>query len=170
MPVDPFRGWELVVVNTLAWLLIHLGVAGLGTQLAPQRFNPAGWIFRERRWERGGRFYEAVFAVKGWKRRLPDGAALFRQGFRKKRIRGHGAAYLNRFLIETCRSEGVHWIVLGFSLVFFFWNSWGVGMVMVAYGVVANLPCILVQRYNRLRLTAALKHLKRAENSTGVVE
>lgn len=157
MPEDPFSVCGLVVVNILAWLLIHLGVARLGTQLAPQRFNPAGWLFRERRWERGGRFYEEVFAIKGWKRRLPDGAALFKQGFPKKTIRGHGTVYLSRFLIETCRSEVVHWIVLGFSLVFFFWNSWGVGMVMAAYGVVANLPCILVQRYNRLRLTAALR-------------
>jgi glycosyl-4,4'-diaponeurosporenoate acyltransferase len=132
-------------------------VARLGTQLAPDRFDPAGWLFRGRRWERGGQFYEKLLAIKAWKRMLPDGAALFKQGFRKKTIRGHGADYLNRFLIETCRSEVVHWSVLGFSLVFFFWNSWRVGMVMVAYGVAANLPCILVQRYNRLRLTAVLK-------------
>lgn len=159
MPEETVMLWGLVVVNILAWLLIHLGVASLGTQLAPDRFDPAGWLFRGRRWERGGRFYEKWFVIKAWKGMLPDGAALFKQGFRKKTIRGHGAVYLNRFLIETCRSEVVHWIVLGCSLVFFFWNSWRVGMVMVAYGVVANLPCILVQRYNRLRLTVALKRM-----------
>jgi len=161
MPEESLIIWRLVVVNILTWLVIHLGVAGLGTRLAPTRFDPAGWLFRGRHWERGGRFYEAVFAIKVWKHRLPDGAALFKLGFRKKRIQGHGAVYLNRFLIETCRSEAVHWIVLGFSLVFFFWNSWGVGIVMVLYGGVANLPCILVQRYNRLRLTSILKGLTR---------
>lgn len=162
MQVEPLGLWGLVVVNILAWLLIHLGVAGWGTQLAPHRFNPAGWLFRPRRWERGGRFYETIFLIKVWKPWLPDGAALFRKGFRKKRIQARGADYLNRFLIETCRSEGVHWVVFGFSLVFFFWNSWGVGLVMVAYGLVANLPCILVQRYNRLRLAAVLKRQPKA--------
>jgi len=160
MPEELLMIGRLVIVNILAWLVIHLGVAGLGTQLAPTRFDSAGWLFRGRRWERGGRLYEEVFAIKVWKHILPDGAALFKQGFRKKRIRDHGAVYLSRFLIETCRSEVVHWIVLGFSLVFFVWNSWGVGMVMVAYGMVANLPCILVQRYNRLRLTAILNRTR----------
>jgi glycosyl-4,4'-diaponeurosporenoate acyltransferase len=154
MQAEPLGVWGLVVVNTLAWLLIHLGVAGLGTQIPSQRFNPASWLFRQRRWERGGRFYEKMFAIKTWKPLLPDGAALFKSGFRKKRIRERGADYLNRFSIETCRSEAVHWIVLGSSLLFFSWNSWGVGLAMVAYGMVANLPCILAQRYNRLRLTA----------------
>lgn len=165
MQVEPLGLWGLVVVNILAWLLIHLGVAGWGTQLAPHRFNPAGWLFRPRRWEREGRFYETIFLIKVWKPWLPDGAALFRKGFRKKRIQARGADYLNRFLIETCRSEGVHWVVFGFSLVFFFWNSWGVGLVMVAYGLVANLPCILVQRYNRLRLAAVLRRQPKAAGS-----
>jgi len=147
--------WWLVIVNILAWLLIHLGVAWLGTRVASTWFEPASWLFRERGWERGGKFYEVVFAIRSWKGILPDGAALFEQGFRKK-ILDRGADYLNRFLIETCRGEVVHWIVLACSLFFFFWNSWGAGFVMVAYGVAANLPCILVQRYNRIRLTAVV--------------
>ena len=39
------------------------------------------------------------------------------------------------------------------SPLFFLWNRPWVGGLMVAYGILGNLPCILVQRYNRLRLT-----------------
>ncbi len=155
----------IVVVNVLAWLTIHLGVAYLGMRISSERFNPAGWLFRERKWERGGRVYERFFAIKAWKDLLPDGGALFTQGFRKKSLAGGGRDYFARFLTETCRGEIVHWVVCGSALLFFLWNSWRVGLVMVAYGVVANLPCILAQRYNRLRLAQVLAH-KRFEKFT----
>ncbi len=149
-----------VVVNIFVWLIFHLGVAWLGMRMAPERFKPANWIFRERRWERNGLFYETVFAIKTWKAILPDGAVLFQQGFRKKSLQDSGEEYFSRFVVETCRGELVHWIVMGCSLIFFMWNSRQVGLIMVAYGVVANLPCILAQRYNRLRLVRVVE-LKR---------
>ncbi|MCF7734052.1 MAG: hypothetical protein K9N23_20380 [Akkermansiaceae bacterium] len=37
-----------------------------------------------------------------------------------------------------------------------FWNSWWADAVMAAYAIAANLPCILAQRYNRLRLRRLL--------------
>jgi hypothetical protein len=36
--------------------------------------------------------------------------------------------------------------------VFFLWNPWWGDLIIVLYALVANLPCILVQRYNRFRL------------------
>ena len=32
------------------------------------------------------------------------------------------------------------------------WNPWFLGLLMLAYAVIANLPCLIVQRYNRARL------------------
>jgi glycosyl-4,4'-diaponeurosporenoate acyltransferase len=144
-------GW-LVAVNVLAWLAIHLGVAWAGTRLPVRLFRPAAWPYRTRGWERGGRIYERLFAVRAWKDRLPDGAGLFAGGFRKASLRSASADYLDRFAAETCRGEAVHWAVLASSALFFLWNPPPVGAVMVAYAVLANLPCILVQRYNRIRL------------------
>ncbi len=159
--------FSAVVVNILAWLILHLGVAWLGMRMAPGRFKPAGWIFRERRWERNGLFYETVFAIKAWKSVLPDGAALFSQGFRKKSLQDSGEDYYSRFVVETCRGELVHWIVTGCSLLFFVWNSWRIGLIMVAYGVMANLPCILAQRYNRLRLVRVVELKRRLAGKPG---
>ena len=38
--------------------------------------------------------------------------------------------------------------------VFLLWNPWWLGLLMFAYAVIANLPCLIVQRYNRARLVA----------------
>jgi glycosyl-4,4'-diaponeurosporenoate acyltransferase len=162
-----FTPFWTVLVNILAWLIFHLGVAYLGMRMAPGRFNPAGWMFRERRWERNGLVYETVFAIKAWKSMLPDGAALFSQGFRKKSLQDSQGDYLSRFVIETCRAEIVHWIVLGCSLLFFMWNSWLIGFFMVAYGILANLPCILAQRYNRLRLVRVVRLKQKLTGPSG---
>lgn len=142
----------LVAVDILAWLLIHLGVAWLGTELPDRLFKPNAWLFRPRAWERGGGVYQRLFRVRSWKASLPDGAALFRKGFPKARLAGRDPAYLQRFIRETCRGEAVHWAVLAASLLFFLWNPWWVGLIMVAYAALANLPCIITQRYNRFRI------------------
>jgi glycosyl-4,4'-diaponeurosporenoate acyltransferase len=42
--------------------------------------------------------------------------------------------------------------MLLFSLVFFIWNPWWVGIVMIVYAILVNVPCIIIQRYNRIRL------------------
>lgn len=49
-----------------------------------------------------------------------------------------------------------HWTMLLAAPVFFLWNPWWADLIMVAYGVLANVPCILVQRHNRLRFARVL--------------
>ena len=146
-------GVWLLVSNVLAWLVIHLVIAWAGTRLPVRFFRPKSPVYRQRGWERGGRLYERVFSVRSWKDRLPDGAALFAGGFRKAKLGSDSQSYLNRFIRETCRGEAVHWAVLLASALFFLWNPWEIGIAMVAYAVLANLPCIVVQRYNRIRLS-----------------
>ena len=143
----------LVVVNVLGWLVIHLGVAWLVTQLPDRIFRPDDWLYRSRTWESGGRFYEKLFRIRAWKDLLPDGAALFRKGFKKRHLKTGNREYLELFVRETCRGEFAHWIVLGCSLLFFLWNPLWAGFVMVGYALAVNVPCIMAQRYNRIRLS-----------------
>ena len=85
-------------------------------------------------------------------RRLPDAATWFSGGFAKARLEQPDPAYLERFIIETWRGELCHWSALAFMPVFFLWNPWWGDLIIVAYALGANLPCILAQRYNRIRL------------------
>jgi glycosyl-4,4'-diaponeurosporenoate acyltransferase len=121
-------------------------------KIAPDSFDPESWLYRERRWERNGKIYKMFLGVKAWKRFLPDGAAVSRSGFRKKHLKNRDALYIQRFILETCRAELVHWVIFVFSFVFLIWNDWWVGMIMIAYALMVNIPCIIAQRYNRARL------------------
>jgi len=103
-------------------------------------------------WERGGKTYRSALRIKKWKRLLPDGIGVFKGGFKKKHLENAGAAYLERCILETCRAEFTHWVILVLAPIFFVWNEWWIGLIMVAYGLATNVPCIIAQRYNRMRL------------------
>jgi len=141
-----------IVINIIVWLVINLGVGMLTARMQLNSFNPQSWLYRQRIWERGGKTYKVRLKVKKWKRLLPAVAAVVKGGFRKKHLGNADGAYVRRFILETCRAEFTHWVIFLFSLIFFLWNDWWIGLIMVAYGLATNMPCIVTQRYNRMRL------------------
>ena len=147
--------WTLVIDFT-AWLAIHVGVSVWLYYLRPELFNPESWLYRARLWESNGRLYQTIFKVKTWKKFLPDGAAVAKNGFRKNHLGSRQAGYLHRFISETCRAELTHWIIGVSWPVFFIWNDWSITLIMLAYAIIVNIPCIISQRYNRIRLKSAL--------------
>jgi len=148
-----------IFFDCVAWFVIHIGVSYIMTQMPLRYFNPQSWVFRGRGGVNEGRVYQDIFFVKKWKSLLPDGAVLFGQGFKKKHLKEKNKDYVCRFVAETCRSEGVHWVTMIFAPLFFLWNPLWVGVVMIGYAVTANLPCIITQRYNRIRLERVVLHM-----------
>lgn len=141
-----------IAIDFFVWLIIHVGVSLSIAKLGVDSFNPESWLYRERNWERNGRTYQAFLGVKTWKNFLPDGAAVSKSGFRKKHLGNPDAVYIRKFILETCRAELTHWVIFVFSIVFFVWNDWWIGIIMIAYASVVNIPCVVTQRYNRIRL------------------
>jgi len=141
-----------ITIDIVAWFVIHMGVSYIMAHQPLPSFNPNSWIYRKRSWERNGRIYERFFRLKSWKKKLPNGAAIFKDGFEKKRLKETNKDYLDAFIKETCRAELTHWIVFLFGPLFLIWNLWWVGIVMILYATMANIPCIITQRYNRIRL------------------
>lgn len=148
MPIELPVAW-IVVVNVLGWPAIQLGLAWGFTRL------PAAWFHAPRpfAWEDRGLIYQKSLRIKSWKGLLPDGAVWFAGGFAKGRIGARDAGYLKRFASETWRGELCHWSAIACTPVFFLWNPWWGDVVMVAYALAANLPCIVAQRYNRARMS-----------------
>ena len=144
-------------IDIAAWFVIHMGVSYLMTRQPLTSFNVNSWLYRKRQWERNGKFYEKFFRLKSWKRRLPDGAAIFKHGFEKKRLKETSNDYLDSFLRDTCRAELTHWIIFLFGPLFLIWNLLWVGIVMILYATVVNMPCVITQRYNRIRLQRIVK-------------
>jgi glycosyl-4,4'-diaponeurosporenoate acyltransferase len=146
----------MLLLDFIAWLVINLSVAGVLSRLYHESFNPDTWLFKERDWEKQSRFYEHYLKIKKWKVWLPDGAEVSRKAFKKKHLQTLNTAYIRIFILETCRAEILHWIIFLFGFVFFIWNPWYVGIIMIVYAGITNLPCILTQRYNRIRLKRLL--------------
>ena len=138
----------IVILNIIGWLGIQLGLAWAFTRMPVRWFRPGP----ARTWEERGRFYERIFAIKRWKDHLPDAAHWFTGGFAKGTLNARNPEYLARFACETWRGELCHWLAIGCLPIFLLWNPWWGELINIAYALAANLPCILAQRYNRLRL------------------
>lgn len=155
MLIEPSIAW-VITLNVVAWLVIQFGLAWAFTQLAAERFDYRGRFANPAGWERGGRFYERVFAIKRWKDKLPDAARMFRGGFAKGNLKDATPEYLERYLRETWRGEVVHWLALLALPVFAIWNPWWGVLVNAAVALALNVPCILALRYNRARFQRLL--------------
>ena len=138
----------IVWLNAGGWLCLQLGLAWLFLRLPAHWFN-----WRNARMNRANRqLYERFLLIKRWKDWLPDGARWFSHGFSKRALANKHPEYLRRFVCETRRGEICHWLAIACVPLFGLWNpGWGL-LVNAAYALLANLPCILVQRYNRARL------------------
>lgn len=154
-------GWA-GLVGGVVWAVVGVTTGYVTHRLSPARFNHDNWLTRLRPWEADGRIYERRFAIRRWKGRLPEGGDVFEGGFNKRHLRSRQTDLLERFVIETRRAEMTHWVVMACGPLFFLWSPWWLGVVMVVFGVVANLPCLMAQRYNRARLLRILARRARA--------
>src|SRR5579875_1138624 len=137
--------------NVLGWPTIHLVVGSAAVRLPDRFFAKDTFLTAPRKWERNGKLYRDVFAIRRWKRLLPDGAPLI-GGPSKTGLFARDRHRVLRFLAETRRAEIAHWCMLACLPAFFLWNPRWAWIVMIVYGFAANLPCILAQRYNRILL------------------
>jgi glycosyl-4,4'-diaponeurosporenoate acyltransferase len=141
------RPLTLVAINTLGWAGLQLFIAAVAVRIGARHFARDSRLYRIHVSEIA--FYRNWLRIRRWKRLLPDGAPWVGGSFRKKRLQGHDLAYLQRFVIETRRGEATHWIALACFPLFFPFDPGWARLVVTLYAIAANLPCIIVQRYNR---------------------
>ncbi len=153
--------WATIAVDVVAWGVFHAGTGYAAHRLGERRLTHDGWWLRPRRFEDGGRFYRRALRIHRWKDRLPEAGALFDGGISKRELPGRDATGLAVFVRETRRAELAHWWAMACSPLFLLWNPPLASALLVAYGVLVNLPFIVVQRYNRFRLQPLLARLGR---------
>ena len=145
-------------VNLLIFILFSVILTLLAEQMPRGIYNYKKWLYRERKWEEGGRIYERVFFVKKWKSRLPDIGDFLKWRFSKKHLAGTKSDYLYRFLIESCKAELTHWMIILSSFLFIFWGGLVTFSRILLLAAMLNGPYIIIQRYNRPRLVRLLKN------------
>lgn len=141
-----------VAASSVTWLTVSVVVGWWANRWPADRLDRPGPLTTLRGWERGGAFWQRTLRVSRWKDRTPEAGALFASGHSKRHLRARSTEGLVHFRRETIRAERVHWLILASTPIHLLWCRPTVAAGMVVFGLVANLPFIVIQRFNRGRL------------------
>lgn len=151
-----------IAVDVVAWGVFHATTGYAAYRLDESRLSRDGWLLRPRRFETGGRWHRRWLRINRWKDKVPEAGALFRGGVSKRHLPAYDVAGLELFARETRRAELAHWWAMCCGLTFAGWNPPLAAGLLFGYGVLANLPFIMIQRYNRFRIQALLERRSRS--------
>jgi glycosyl-4,4'-diaponeurosporenoate acyltransferase len=156
-----------IASDVVAWGVFHAATGYAAYRLGDDRLGRDGWLLRPRRFETAGRWYRRRLRIHRWKDRLPEAGGLFRGGVSKRHLPSYGEAGLQLFVRETRRAELAHWWAMSCGVLFVLWNPPLAAALLIAYGVAANLPFVLIQRYNRFRTEALMERRARSRARRG---
>lgn len=142
----------IATINILGIPACHMGIAWLSTRLPRSLFKSSSPARRKNHHS----IYEKLFMIRKWKGFLPDAAPWF-DGFPKGSLQSTAVDYLMTFMQETRRGEFSHWMQMAVIACFAIWTPWPYALIILAYSIIANLPCILNLRYTRSRMRALLR-------------
>jgi glycosyl-4,4'-diaponeurosporenoate acyltransferase len=157
--------------------ICYLAVLGI-CSFVLGRALPKGWFHGDRfpfcsfPFERDGKIYEKL-NIKKWQKKVPDMSRILPKAMPPKRMGADYAVRLPRMVQETCVAEVIHVLLCVFALVCLdIWPGAG-GVIITSVYILANLPFILIQRYNRpklMRVMAKCGRVMKGAAVEGVVE
>lgn len=103
-------------------------------------------------WEDEGEIYHRFFRIRKWKDHVPTAGP-----FDKSRLRSLEGDYLSLFILETVRAEVAHTLCLASCCLALLVYTKPYSICIPLFFTLINLPCIMIQRYNRPRLERVLK-------------
>jgi len=96
------------------------------------------------------KIYEVIFKIKLWKDKIPQYVS--KNGFSKKNLKSLKINYLKDFISETYRAETNHILCCLIIPTLFFLSATNVALIISFLVFLGNIPCIMIQRYNRFRI------------------
>ncbi|MFN7901163.1 MAG: hypothetical protein ACK5N0_16160 [Synechococcaceae cyanobacterium] len=147
--------WWVVLSSAGFWLLSSLLVGAWANRL-PNRWLEAAGAPQSARVDA-----PAAPGIRRWKRFIPDAGAALPGGVAKASLVSRDPGDLRRLLIETRRAELVHWALGAAGLLTALWLPMAAVLGNLLFAVGFNLPCLLLQRFNRRRLLRCLARAQR---------
>ncbi|MGE6752542.1 hypothetical protein ACQKFO_03790 [Rossellomorea sp. NPDC071047] len=141
----------IILLNIFAWVSIHFVISFMTSRLTTKQLQSLSPLFHPLEMEAGGGIFRFL-KIKKWKKYIPDAGRWFRGGINKNEIGLTSQQGRITFLLELNRAELSHWLQMIPAPFFFILNNGIESGIMFLYGILFNLPLILVQRYNRIRI------------------
>lgn len=140
----------IIFANILFMLLWHMLCFILCITCSPSVYSQDKKMFKPRKWERNGKWYEDKLHIKKWKDRLPQ--HIGKNGFSKQHFTSLSSEYIETFIKETCRAEWDHTISCIYIMITFIISPVTIAFIFSLLTMLANVPFLIIQRYNRFRL------------------
>lgn len=155
LPLITFSLPVTIILDTILWFIIHMGISKIGLIIPDRWFDkPLPKAINKHSIQMF--VYTNIFFVPKYKKFLPDGGAWFKSGFAKKKLKEKNVTYYETFLRETRRAEWTHYLQIIPVPIFLLFNPINAFYILIIYALLANMPCVLVQKYNQIRFTNLL--------------
>ncbi|MGP0637613.1 glycosyl-4,4'-diaponeurosporenoate acyltransferase [Staphylococcus xylosus] len=148
-----------IIYIALYWFIVQMIIAQLGTRISYKFLEKDNKYFRSWNFEQEGRLWQQLVKVQHWKNYLPDGQNINPNIKSKETFDcSKNMSEVQQFILETRRAEIVHLLSI-FPVIAFFKSSKQIKIINFVYVIIANVPCMIVQRYNRPKLIRIYKKL-----------
>lgn len=154
-----------VLACAAGWFGWSLLVGGLANRLPQASLLRDNGLTRLQPWEQRQR-YERRLAIRCWKGLLPDAGPALPGGMAKSALVQRDQRALEQLVVETRRAELVHWALWPFWIVTSLWLPPLGVLLNLVFASLFNLPCLAVQRYNRMRLQTTLERFSHDRGQT----
>ncbi|MFY8149065.1 MAG: hypothetical protein ACOVNL_07585 [Prochlorococcaceae cyanobacterium] len=158
---NPLTAPAALLACALGWSLWCLLIGALAQRLPRALLRRDFWLTGRRPWPESRSRYERALGIHRWKALLPDAGDALPGGVRKSSLMGRDPAALQRLVEETRRAELVHLALWPFWICTALWLPPAGVLLNLVFATLFNLPCLWLQRYNRLRLEPLLERLRR---------
>ncbi len=156
----PLRGWRAGLMVIISQIIASVLVNMLSYESLLKLYH----VLKPFSWEKNGRVYEKLFHIKAWKDYVPSVGA-----FDKKNLSMNpDKEYLSRFILESVRAELCHEGAIIFGLLISALTPDATRRRILLWTALVNIPCMMIQRYNRPRLERILFRPHR-EGTSGIV-
>lgn len=141
----------LGVYHSVYWSVTQLSLSHLFTKVPRSFFVTHHQWFQTFSFEKEGELWNRLFLINKWKMYIPEGEWLNKNIYNKRVLKPLTQENIYKMIIEMRRAELVHWLSI-LPVMVFVRASKCIKIINILYALLANVPIILTQRYNRPRL------------------
>jgi len=150
------QAFRFLMLNLGSWIFWFYFIGYLASIL-PDKFLSKDYFFTHILFfEKNLNWYRKYLLIDKWKDKLPELGGFFKEGFQKRSVANGEIAQLEQFIKETRRAEIAHWLMTAGWIVTTLFNPLWAIIFNIIFAHIVNFPCLIIQRYNRVRLINVL--------------